>query len=87
MRTLVFTAVIATLVAAVFAASAGARSESRFGVIADPTHQEQRQHAFVLKGKLRQPHHRSNVVGHFRRSSAREATLPRRPRSPTARFE
>ena len=66
MRRLVFAAVIATLVAAVFAASAAARSESRFRVIADPTHQVQRQHAFVLKGKLRQPHNRSNVVGHFR---------------------
>jgi hypothetical protein len=66
MRRLIFTAVIAMLVAAALAASAVARSESRFGVLADGTHQIKRQHAFILKGKLREPHNRSNVVGHFR---------------------
>ena len=66
MRRLIFTAVIAMLVAAALAASAAGRSESRFGVLADGTHQIKRQHVFILKGKLREPHNRSNVVGHFR---------------------
>lgn len=66
MRRLIFTAVIAMLVASALAASAGARSESRFRVIADGTHHKQREHAFILKGKLRVPHNRSDVVGHFR---------------------
>jgi hypothetical protein len=66
MRRLIFTAVIATLVAAVFASSSVARSESRFRVVADPTNQKERQHAFVVKGKLRESRQSSDVVGHFR---------------------
>jgi hypothetical protein len=56
----------AALVALVFATSAAARSESQFTVIAHDTHHKQRNHTFILKGKLLQPHNRSNVVGHFR---------------------
>src|SRR4051812_44956916 len=66
MRRFISVIVVAALVAAVFATAAVARSESRFRVIADPTSQKQREHAFILKGKLRKPHHRSDVVGHFR---------------------
>jgi len=66
MRRLISVAVVAALVAFVFATTALARSESKFSVIADGTHQTKREHAFILKGKLREPHNRSNVLGHFR---------------------
>ena len=66
MRRLVLISIVAALAAAVLAPTAGARSESRFRVIADGTHHKQREHAFILKGKLRDPNSRSNVVGHFR---------------------
>lgn len=66
MRRLMLIGIVAALAAAVLAPTAGARSESRFRVIADSTSHKQRQHTFILKGKLREPHNRSNVLGHFR---------------------
>ena len=66
MRRLILVGIVAALVAAVLVPTAGARSESRFRVIADSTSHKERQHAFILKGKLRDPNNRSNVLGHFR---------------------
>jgi Ni/Co efflux regulator RcnB len=66
MRRFISLVVLAAVVAAVLATTALARTESKFSAIADGTHQKQRDHAFILKGKLREPHNRSNVLGHFR---------------------
>ena len=66
MRRLILIGIVAALAAAVLAPTAGARSESTFKVIADSTSHKERKHAFILKGKLRDPNNRSNVVGHFR---------------------
>jgi hypothetical protein len=66
MRRLILIGIVAALAAAVLAPTAGARSESTFSVIAAGTHQKKRDHAFILKGKMREPGNRSNVLGHFR---------------------
>jgi len=57
---------LAVLAAAVFTGSAGARTESRFSVIADPTHGHAHANAFHLRGRLREPGDRDDIVGHFR---------------------
>ena len=57
-------AALAVLVAAVFAGSAGARTESRFSVVADATHGHAHANAFHLRGRLRDAS--NHVVGHFR---------------------
>ena len=48
-------AALAVLAAAVFSASAGARTESRFSVVADPTAGHAHANAFHLRGRLRDP--------------------------------
>jgi hypothetical protein len=59
-------AALAVLAAAVFSASAGARTESRFSVVADPTHGHAHANAFHLRGRLRDPGDLDDIVGHFR---------------------
>jgi hypothetical protein len=59
-------AALAVLAAAVFSASAGARTESRFSVVADPTAGHAHANAFHLRGRLRDPFDRDDIVGHFR---------------------
>jgi len=66
MRRLISVSMVGALVALVFATGAVARSESQFSVIAHDTRHKQREHTFILKGKLLEPGNRSNVVGHFR---------------------
>jgi hypothetical protein len=75
MRRFVLLSLIAALVVGLMAASAGAREESKFNVIAHGTHHKERKHVFILKGKLLEQHNRSNVVGHFRAKFRRSGHL------------
>ena len=64
-RFLVLGALVA-LVAGVVAASAGARTESRFSVVAKSTHANRLSgHRFLVRGQLLQPGDLDDIVGHF----------------------
>ncbi len=76
MRRFLLLGAVVAVVAGLFAATAGARTETRFSVIA---HQQTGHRAgsshFVISGSLLQPGDRDEVVGHFRAKFARHGRV------------
>ena len=66
MRRFMVLAALVVAATAIFAATAGARTESRFSVIAHNTSGHRAGNRFVISGSLLQPGDRDNVVGTFK---------------------
>jgi hypothetical protein len=75
MRRSVLLGALVAVIGAVFAATAGARVETRFSVIAQQTGGHQAGRHFVTRGRLLQPGDRDDVVGHYRSKFGRHGRV------------
>jgi hypothetical protein len=75
MRRFLWIGALVAVLGALFATSAGARTETRFSVIAHQTSGHRAGNQFVIHGRLLQPGDRDDVVGRFRAKFSRRGRV------------